>query len=112
MRSAGGSILRQPALNFQLILLHSLADEGVHLQGLGEAEQVVIAPAPAELFGDFLLALLATPMPQLRHGAVDPNVHLIQAFLHAPQPVRAFVDQRRFVARQRPQQANPLVATA
>jgi hypothetical protein len=37
----------------------------VHLQGLRQAEQMVLSPMPAQLFGDLFLTLPAARVPQL-----------------------------------------------
>src|ERR1039457_3855866 len=48
-----------------LILRDALLDGVVHLQGLPQSKQVVRTPMPAQLLVDGLLALVASPIPQL-----------------------------------------------
>ena len=51
--------------NLFLISGDSLLDGVIHIQGLPHTKQVVLPPMPAELLGNLLLALAATPIPQL-----------------------------------------------
>jgi hypothetical protein len=47
-------------------LVDPLLDRVVDLQCLPQAEQVILWPAPAQLRGNLLLALVAVPVPQFR----------------------------------------------
>ena len=49
-------------------LVDPLLDRVVDLQCLPQAEQVILWPAPAQLFGNLLLALVAVPVPQFRRS--------------------------------------------
>jgi hypothetical protein len=49
-------------------LVDPLLDRVVDLQYLPQAEQVILWPAPAQLFGNLLLALVPVPVPQFRRS--------------------------------------------
>jgi hypothetical protein len=57
--------LLQHAQNLLLVIGDPLLNRVVHFQSLLQAEQVIGSPMPAQLLGNFLLALAATPIPQL-----------------------------------------------
>src|SRR5260370_8078652 len=47
-------------------------DGVVHLQSLPQAEQMILAPVPAQLLGNLLFAFVAAPVPQFRQLAGVP----------------------------------------
>jgi hypothetical protein len=57
--------LRQFPEDLLFIRLNPLLDGLMHLKGLRQAEQMVLSPMPAQLFGDLLHALPAARVPQL-----------------------------------------------
>src|SRR6266851_1218950 len=119
--------LRQLLQDLLLIVGDPLLDGVVHLQSLPQAEQMILAPVPAQLLGNLLFALVAAPVPQfrqlprvplsvddrpqdghsrypvdVRYGPVHSHVHLVQALLHPPQPIACLRHQVSFVAYQGP----------
>jgi hypothetical protein len=95
---------------------------------------MVRAPVSGQLLGDRFFTLAATRIPplrqpdgvplaghnrsqnrhtgsavQIRDRAMQPHVHLIQALLHAPQPIGALGYQHRFAAHQRTQVADGIL---
>ena len=88
---------------------------------------------PGELFGNLFFGLAAAPVPQLRqfmrvslarhnlfddrhsgsavdigHSSMDSYIHLIETFLHAPQPVARFRRKDCFVPHQSAQHTHLL----
>src|SRR5450759_2852753 len=123
--------LRQLPQNLFVVVGNPRLDRIVHLQCLLQAEQMVLPPMPAQLFGDFLLALFAARMAQLRqlsgvslslhnrshdghsrHAVnvldrpMHSHIHLVQALLHSPQPVGGCSHQGPSVPDQRAQHAD------
>src|SRR5215472_14512207 len=123
--------LSQSPQDFLLIgddpLLHGV----VHLERLLQAEQVILPPVSGQLLGDFLLGFVAASVTQLRqllgiafaggdgtqdghsrhpidvgYRTVHAYVHLVQALLHPPQPIRTLRHQVGFIPHQGSQHAD------
>src|SRR5439155_14002788 len=118
------------------VFLNPLRDCVVHLQALLQTEEMILAPVTSQLLGDLSLAFLTPPIAQRRQparvavtghdgpddrhacraiefgdGAMDADIHLVQALLHPAKPLTPLGDERAFVPDERAQQTDLLDRT-
>jgi hypothetical protein len=111
------------ALDFGLIIGDAVVDEVEHEKSLAKIEEMIVTPVAGEFLGDGGLAFVAAGIAEfseeerialagdngaddghagsaveLRDGAMNADIHLVEGFLHAAEPVGALGDKGGFGA--------------
>jgi len=122
------------ASDFGLVIGDTVVDEVEHEESLAKIEEMIVTPVAGEFLGDGGLAFMAAGIAEfsederiaftgdngaddghaggavdLGNGAMNADVHLVEGFLHAAEPVGALGDEGGFGAGEGAELADAIV---